>query len=178
MPSFDITPLVDGDLVKTGVNNRFTKIKSFLNSIPGTFLKAGSVNIDRLSNQRAMFEICVRVEDLTTATRVTGEILDGFKLPQLDAADYSGWKFSSYCIYIGVVAAHVAGTQLLVKKAAATIATVSLGGAAGTTTRAAVAEDTSATDDAWTVVYTKVGAASYRDVSLRLYFTAQLLASS
>lgn len=175
MVAINISDLQNGDLIKTGVNNRFSKIKGFLQSIPGTFLQAGSVNVDRLANQRAIFCVESRVEDLSGHADM--DVLDGFKLPQLDGASYSAWKFRSYCVFARVVT-HVAGNNLLVKKAGSTIATISMNIAAGGATRSSITEDTSATDDSWQVVYQKSGAPTYTDVTLRLYFSAQLIANS
>lgn len=172
--ALDIQNIVNGDLWRTAVNNRFATMKAYLQNIPGTALVAASVGLDRLAKQRAIFTFDTRIEDLSG--HANADILDGFKLPQLDTAAYAAWKCYSYSVFARVATA--AGSNYLrVKKAAATLKDIDLGAlSAGTPARGTLtAADTTATDDEWTIVYVKSGAPTLTDVTLRLFFSAQLV---
>ena len=170
--AIDIPDLPVGAISRTALNNRFAKIKAYLQSIPGAAIVAGSVTRDRLEQQRAIFTFDSRIEDLSD--HANNDILDGFTLPQLDVANYLAWKFYSFSIFAR--AASAAGSNYLrIKNGVTTIKDVDLSllAAGGPQSGTAAAAATGATADNWTIVYVKSGAPTLTDVTLRLFFSAQ-----
>lgn len=111
-----VTPIIDGDNLLNAVNAAFAEVQGQLDSLEGGDLVAGSVTNTKLAKGKALHAVALCRETAITTANIT-YVFGSYKLPNVDGASSSTWRYLGSSVSFGVVGTILgAGAALVVNK--------------------------------------------------------------
>lgn len=173
--------LADGDNLIGGINAGFSELDARISSFDGGQIEAGSVVNAALAKGKALFTVTLCTDrDIFKGTGGGGANVAGvwsFKLPNVDGASSSNWKYLGASIgFQEFTTIHPSGALVRVKKNGSTQHDVDLSNVTAAATpyqENPVSAVASTSADVWTVDYVAGATGDVQYATLVLYFSQQ-----
>lgn len=119
-----VAPLVSGDNLLNAVNAAFAEVQGELDSFDGANLIDGSVDNDKLAKGKALHAVTLCRDTAIATTNIT-YVFGSYKLPNVDGASSSTWRYLGSSVSFGAVGTILgAGAALVVNKNGSSIHSV------------------------------------------------------